>query len=193
MRSFWDSHLNRRNETEKVPDVVDPFTEEKKSQLREFVLQASSCLDKAVRNGSDEEKEFVRRFHKRLLGVSNLHAASYEAIVAYAIMVILFREKTLEQYSDMALKVAGVAKEKKFDFGRIILGSVSKAVGEAATRLDNFIPEAGVLRLFHKVLSDEEQKEELNGAVKVEDTVLPVERYQDLIRELYTEHNPSKL
>ena len=31
----------------KVPDVVDPFTEEKKSQLREFVLQASNCLDKA--------------------------------------------------------------------------------------------------------------------------------------------------
>merc|ERR1719460_960287 len=93
----------------------------------------------------------------------------------------------------MILKVAGVAKEKRFDFGRIILGSLAKAVGEAVTRLDNFIPAAGVLRLFHKVLSDEEQKEELNGAVKVEDTVLPVERYQDLIRELYTEHNPSKL
>merc|ERR1719281_1077933 len=118
----------------KAPDIVDPFTEEKKSQLREFVLQASNCLDKALRNGTEEEKEFVKRFHKRLLGISNLHATSHESIVAYAIMVILFREGKLEQHGEMILKLAGVVKERKHDFGRIVLGSVNKAVGDAVTR-----------------------------------------------------------
>ena len=41
-------------------------------------------------------------------------------------------------------------------------GRVAKAVTEAVARLDNFIPTATLLRLFHKVLSDEETKERSN-------------------------------